>query len=204
MPFCSNCGTETVNEASFCSKCGSPLAGEAPSASYAQGTPTNTTSEMEVDRLLKDSQTQDLWFRRVVAYIVDWIIVVIVSSIIAGVAVLAYGLGAFFTGFSGFFFPFSSLAGILFGGIAALLCLLYFTLADYAYHTTIGKNVMGLRVKTIDSSRLGIEKSLIRNVSKIHPLLLLLDLIGGFFTKVLPGQKFSDSIARTNVERNKS
>jgi len=200
MTFCRSCGSVLSNDSMFCPKCGTPVNATTapPAAPYGTAAPA---SEMEVDRLLKDSNTQDLWLRRVIAYVIDWIILVIVSSIIGGIAVLAFGIGAFFGGFSGFFFPFYSLAGILFAGIAALLSLVYFTGLDYMNHATFGKNLMGLRVVTIDGSRLDIGKALIRNISKIYALLLLLDLLGGFFMKVTPGQKFSDSIAKTNVVR---
>jgi uncharacterized RDD family membrane protein YckC len=187
MPFCRSCGSELSNETAFCPKCGAAVA--PPNPSYSS--PPSPVSETEVDRLLKDSKTQDFWFRRAVAYVIDWIIVVIVSAII--------GLIIFpFAAFSGIFFPFS-FVGAGFALLAGLLYLLYFTLADYKYQRTVGKNVMGLQVITTDGSRLDIGKAFIRNLSKIHPVLLILDLIGGFFMKVKPGQKFSDSIANTTV-----
>ena len=191
MPFCRSCGTELPSDATFCPKCGAAVAQSVPN-------PSPPSSETEADRLLKDSKTQDFWFRRVVAYIIDWIIVLVASAILGGIALIAFGIGSFFGGFSGIFFPFS-FVGAGFALLAALLYLLYFTLSDYMYHRTIGKNLMGLEVITTDGSRLDIGKALIRNISKIYPLLLLLDLIGGFFMKVKPGQKFSDSVANTNV-----
>ncbi len=194
MPFCRSCGSELSNEAAFCPKCGAAVAPSSPSYS----SPPSPASETEVDRLLKDSKTQDFWFRRAVAYVIDWIIVVIASLIIGGIFLFAFGVSALFGGFSGIFFPFS-FVGAGFALLAGLLYLLYFTLADYMYHRTIGKNIMGLEVTTTDGSRLDIGKAFIRNVSKVYPVLLILDLIGGFFMKVKPGQKFSDSIANTNV-----
>jgi len=123
--------------------------------------------------------------------VIDWIIVLIVSLIIG---LVIFPLSAFY----GVFLPFS-LIGVGFAVLAGLLYLLYFTLADYMIHRTVGKNLMGLEVVTTDGSRLDIGKAFVRNVSKIYPLLLFLDVLGGFFMKVKSGQKFSDSVANTNV-----
>ena len=181
------------NDAAFCPRCGSAVGTS--NIPYSSSPP----SETEADRILKDSRTQDFWFRRAVAYVIDWIIVVISSLVIGGIIFfLAFGISAIAGAFSGIFFPFS-FVGVGFAILAGLLYLLYFTLADYVYHRSIGKNIMGLEVTTTDGSRLDIGKAFIRNVSKVYPLLLILDLIGGFFMKVRPGQKFSDSIANTNV-----
>jgi uncharacterized membrane protein YvbJ len=43
------------------------------------------------------------------------------------------------------------------------------------------------------------EKEFIRNISKIHEVLLLLDVIGGLITSKDLHQKYSDRIANTTV-----
>ena len=77
--------------------------------------------------------------------------------------------------------------------------LLYFALSEGFYHRTLGKSFLGLQVNTTDGSTLNVPKAFIRNITKIFWLLLLLDLIGGFFTQVKPGQRFMDKIANTFV-----
>lgn len=100
--------------------------------------------------------------------------------------------------FANFFVPFSTF-GAEFFGLSGLLFLLYFAFSESTYGKTIGKSLLGLKVITTDGSRLDLGKTFIRNVSKIYWLLLLLDLIGGFFLKVKPGQRFLDRIANTIV-----
>ncbi len=156
--------------------------------------------ESEADRLLHDTKTQDFWLRRVIAYVIDWIIVVIATGIIELLILIAMGLtGAILSANPmNFFVPFQTI-GFGFFGLSAILFLLYFTLSEAMYQRTIGKSFMGLKVVTTDGSRFDIGKSFVRNFSKIYWLLLLLDVIGGLFMHVQPGQKFSDHVANTLV-----
>lgn len=185
MPFCSSCGAELPAGAAFCPSCGAGASG------------FQLTANTEFDRLTRDSRTQEHWVRRTVAYIIDWIMVSVVTAILSLIAYIAMGISTAAFG-RNFFVPFSFVGfGIL--GLSALLFLLYFTVAEGTYHTTIGKILMGLHVATSDGSPMNLEKAFIRNISKVYWLLLLLDLIGGFFMKVRPGQRFLDSLANTIV-----
>ncbi len=67
------------------------------------------------------------------------------------------------------------------------------------YGTTIGKSLLGLKVVTTSDEKISIEKALIRNISKIHPVLPLFDVIGGVITSTDLHQKYSDRIANTTV-----
>lgn len=186
MTFCQFCGREITEGAVYCPSCG------------RQVRPGRQT---EFDRLTRDLRTQVNWGRRVVAYVIDWVIVSIATAIIEVILFLAMGiagLAALGLNFSALFVPFGGLGfGVL--GISAVLFLLYFTISETIYQKTFGKSIMGLKVVTTDGSRFDIVKAFLRNLSKIYWLLLLLDLIGGFFTHVEPGQKFSDHIANTVV-----
>lgn len=173
----------------YCPSCGRTISG---SSSWRQ---------TEFDRLTRDLKTQVNWGRRVIAYIIDWVIVSIATAIIEVIMLVALGiagLGVFGLNFSAVFVPFSGF-GLGVFGISALLFLLYFTISEAIYQRTFGKSIMGLKVVTTDGSRFDPGKAFLRNLSKIYWLLLLLDLIGGFFTRVEPGQKFSDHIANTVV-----
>jgi uncharacterized RDD family membrane protein YckC len=157
--------------------------------------------ETEFDRITRDSRTQEHWIRRVVAYIIDWIVVTIATGIIflivSGIAGIT---SVILTGptLTNFFVPFSAV-GVGVFGLQALFFLLYFTFSEGIYHKTVGKSLLRLQVSTTDGSPLDVTKAFIRNISKIYWLLLLLDLIGGFFTKVTPGQRYLDRIAGTLV-----
>lgn len=188
MTFCRNCGHEIPSGASFCPSCG------ANTNSVSAAAPPY---ENEFDRLTKDSGTQDHWIRRIIAYIIDAIIVGIIIFVISFLSLLLTGLGSIFSSGNFAFNAFNPFS--YFAGLDALLFFLYFTLSDYMYQKTFGKSLMGLSVITTDSSKLDFGKCLIRNISKAYWLLLLLDLVFGFFAHVKPGQKFSDHLANTAV-----
>lgn len=192
LPFCRACGKEIQSDDAFCPFCGSTT------GLSGLGQPHSPT---EFDRLTSDTETQEHWFRRVVAYVIDWIIVTIVTAIVAAIIGAIAGFASIAISgptFANFFVPFGTF-GVEFFGLSGLFFLLYFAFGEAAYSKTIGKSVVGLRVVTTDGSRLNLAKTFIRNVSKIYWLLLLLDLIGGFFLKVRPGQRYLDKIASTIV-----
>lgn len=191
MPYCSACGREVQVDSTFCPHCGAQIK---VAGSFAG------RSENEFDRISRDSRTQEHWVKRVVAYIIDWVIVSVATGILGLITILAMGLatGAFFGSASFFLVPFGGLSFGLFG-LSAVLFLLYFTLMEAIYQRTIGKMMMGLRVSTTDGSKVDLFKAFVRNISKIYWLLLLLDLVGGFFGRVQPGQRYLDHIANTIV-----
>lgn len=192
MPFCRSCGKDISSDAAFCPSCGA-------TTGASRSSPPSGHSEF--DRLTRNSTTQEHWFRRVVAYIIDWIIVTIATAIIAltiGTIIGFASLAISGPTFANFFVPFSAF-GVEFFGLSGLFFLLYFASSESIYGKTIGKNLLGLKVVTTDGSKLDLGKTFIRNVSKIYWLLLLLDLIGGFFLSVKPGQRFLDKLANTIV-----
>ena len=65
---------------------------------------------------------------------------------------------------------------------------------------TIGKKLVSLRVVATDGM-MDLPRALIRNVSKVFPLLVLIDLIVGMATEGDPRQRFLDRIAHTTVTR---
>ena len=58
---------------------------------------------------------------------------------------------------------------------------------------------LNLKVMRGDGQKPNFQSSFIRNISKIHFLLLILDTIGGFFTSKDPHQKYTDQIAHTTI-----
>jgi len=114
-----------------------------------------------------------------------WVATTIILAIIM-LPVFIANPAAFFNIFS---FPFAM----------GLLYILYFPIAETMYGATIGKRLLGLKVVTKTGGKLSFEKAFIRNISKIHQVLLLLDLIGGLITSTDLHQKYSDRIANTTV-----
>ncbi len=140
-----------------------------------------------------DNQQLDLghWLVRLVAYIIDAILITIVAYIIGfiiAISVILTGAFFLFVGFGLFFLTF------------AILSILYFIILDVYWGATIGKRVMGLDVQLVKGGRIPLGKSFIRNISKIFPLFLFLDWL---IAVVTPGtdrrQKWTDRYAGTTV-----
>ena len=131
------------------------------------------------------------WVTRLVAYIIDAIIIAIVSWIIGVILAIAIVLtGAFFL------FVGAGLFFLTFG----LLSILYFIILDVVWAGTIGKRVMALRVQTIKGESISFGQSFIRNISKIFPLFLFLDwLIAAVTNGQDRRQKITDRWAGTTV-----
>jgi len=120
------------------------------------------------------------------ALLIDSVLLGIIVGIIAAIVTLPalFGVPMILLG-----------APLMFG----ILSIFYFVFMESAYGATIGKRIMGLKVVTLDGRNPNVEKAFIRNVSKIHWALLLIDLLIGLGTKGDPNQKFSDRIAGTTV-----
>jgi uncharacterized RDD family membrane protein YckC len=65
---------------------------------------------------------------------------------------------------------------------------------------TIGKELIGLRVARLDSKRLDLWSSFVRNISKIAFILLIVDVAAGLGTHGDGRQKYSDRYIGTIVE----
>lgn len=188
MPFCTKCGAQVPAGAGFCPSCGSPV-----STGGGQSVPISGLST-----LTRDAQAQEYWVKRLLAYVIDAVIVyAVIGLAAAATAIPAFLAGVFVPGYSPQIFPF----GTYFGTFAGLLFVLYFTLAEAAYDKTVGKAVMGLRVTTDSGGRPTLGTSFLRNLSKINAVLLLLDVVLGLALEVGYSKKFSDRYLRTSVAR---
>ncbi len=139
------------------------------------------------------------WIYRLIAYIIDSIIIGIPAAIIYYLAIIPvittsyvyYGVtiygGAPWWGF------------LLLPFILGILQLLYFMILDTMWGATIGKRILGLQVQNTTGGRVPFGKSFIRNISKIYGLFLILDWLVGILTNGDKRQKFTDRIAATTV-----
>jgi len=200
MVYCMECGKQIPDDAMLCPYCGRPVG----SAQAGQGTKPvselfTVPSGSGLDALSKDQAAQQLWLRRLVALIIDGIIVGVAVSIlmmiIAMPMMIGYGMGGgFYQPYSWFGFgAFPLLSGVIFVG--------YFTFADSHWGGTVGKSLMGLKVTMDNGAVPTMEKALIRNISKVHWALLLLDVIIGLATQSEYGKKFTDKYAGTVVTK---
>ena len=187
MAYCWKCGAQLYESSSFCHSCGAP----------AKPSPTTTLGvQTGFDRLKDDKGFQDHWAKRVIAYIID----VAIVSVAAYVLLLAVSLPALPTIFFGQTFPFAWFWGFWLGGIAPLIILVYFVLTEALFARTIGKELIGLRVARLDSKRLDLWSSFVRNISKIAFILLIVDVAAGLGTHGDGRQKYSDRYIGTIVE----
>ncbi|WP_455392128.1 RDD family protein [[Eubacterium] cellulosolvens] len=139
-----------------------------------------------IDHLQRDRRLQEHWLRRIVAIIIDYVIIwVIVWIITFAVAFSMFVFGGF-----GFFFGGSFLTGII--------LLFYSAFLEGTRGATIGKSLLRLRV-VCNRGPMNIGKALLRNVSKIHWIILLIDLILAFLTAGDPRQRYLDRIVNTTV-----
>ena len=129
------------------------------------------------------------WLIRLVAFIIDSIIVSIVAGIILVIAAFAVVFGGF-----GYYLVFWLIAGIIY--------VLYFTLFDVYMGATIGKRLLGLQVQMVNGGKVPFDKALIRNLSKFFGLVII-DWLIGILTPGDKRQKFSDRYAGTIVVQTK-
>lgn len=131
-----------------------------------------------MDLITSDSVLQEHWLKRVVALIIDSIIVSIIAVPLVFFGALGFGFIASFISFAIYF--------------------LYSALLEAAMGATLGKKIMGLKVVSL-AGPLGFEKAFIRNISKVWGLLLFIDWLIGFATEGDPKQRYMDRVAGTTV-----
>ncbi|MBI3841495.1 MAG: RDD family protein [Thaumarchaeota archaeon] len=189
MAFCATCGKELPIGVAFCPNCGAPVPGTQGAAST-----TSSPTATGFDALTKDRQAQDYWVSRLVAFIVD--------AIIVGIAVFVLITLAFVSFFvSGGFAPFSLLIGGTFSLFGGLIFVLYFTFFEATSGASIGKRFLNLKVVSKAGSNPNFPEAFVRNISKIHWVLLLLDIVVGLALSKGYQQKYSDQLMGTTVTR---
>ena len=175
--YCTKCGKELPEGAEFCPNCGAAVR------------PEGGLYETAAERIGHDSLLQQHWIKRIIAIVIDSIIVGIATTIVIAVIFFPLFLANPMGLFHWLSFPFAM----------GLIYVLYFTITESIYGYTIGKGILNLKVVAADGGRPSFESAFIRNISKIYWILLILDVIGGFFTATDPHQKYSDRIAHTTV-----
>lgn len=129
------------------------------------------------------------WILRLVAFIIDGIILGIVAGIVSAFLVLLSLFAGFYNG----------LGFLVFSFIWGVLSFLYFMILDTYWGATIGKRLLGLQVQTMNGGKIPFDKSFIRNISKIFWPFLILDWLVGILTPGDKHQKLSDRYAGTTI-----
>lgn len=188
--YCSKCGNQLPDDAKFCTTCGTPVTVE-PKAEASQET---TKVETVIDRFQEDKNLQDYWIRRLVAYVID----ILAVSAAVGIILAIIAFPVFIRD------PFGYFNLVSFPVVKGAFAVAYFVIAESTYGTTIGKHLLGLKVVTKPDQKISLEKSFIRNISKIHEVLLLLDVIIGMVALPDLNQKYTDEIANTTITKDET
>ncbi|MBS7610167.1 RDD family protein [Candidatus Bathyarchaeota archaeon] len=146
------------------------------------------------ERIGRDPELQDHWIRRLIAFIIDNIIISICALMVVGIISISLLLFSLAAGF-----PWSALNPFSFPFFMGILGIIYFSFLEAYYGATFGKRIMNLKTKGLDGKKPSINSAFLRNVSKIYWILVLLDTILGLATSGDPHQKLSDRIAGTTV-----
>jgi uncharacterized RDD family membrane protein YckC len=107
MAFCSSCGSQVDQDTRFCHKCGQPVAAGAPLAQTPPAPPATYAAQpsatprvyagQPVAAYIPAPQRYGGFWIRVVAYIVDGLIIGIPMSVIIGVVIGVFGAGSLAT-----------------------------------------------------------------------------------------------------------
>lgn len=153
-----------------------------------------------LELLRDDHSARNHWARRVIAFLIDAIIISLAVAIISAIIAIPILMTTGFPTSTAFPTWWATWWGAWFGGAISLVLFLYFFLAEGLYAKTIGKHVMGLRVERLDGKHVDFRDSVIRNISKIYWLLLVLDVLVGLGMHGEFSQKWSDRYIGTKVE----
>ena len=134
-----------------------------------------------LDAVLEDKRAQESWLRRLIAYIIDAIILYIPIMVISAFAwTLSY---------------YNQVPWLISGG----LMVIYSALFEAELGYTIGKRIMNLEVVSLDPRPYDFQRGLLRNVTKVHWVFLVLDLLGGLLMENLTNMRYLDSVVGCEV-----
>lgn len=135
-----------------------------------------------LDLIGRNPALQEHWIRRFFAFVIDAIIIAVITFFLS--------------------LPFALLAAVWWvptfaGGVVWFL---YSMLLELVLGATVGKKLVSLRVVAIGGN-MDIMHTIIRNVTKIFPPLIFIDVVVGAATQGDPRQRLMDRLARTTVTR---
>ena len=137
-----------------------------------------------IEHIHKDTQLQGHWARRVVAGVLDFIIILFPLVFID--TMFAIILGPIGRYYSSVF-------------VAGVVWFLYSTMLESMASTTIGKALLGLKVQRTNGKDVTFVEAAMRNVSRVFGLFLIIDLVIGFVTEGDHRQKLMDRVSGTVV-----
>ena len=107
---------------------------------------------------------QDYWIRRLIAIIIDAVIISIAVLILGGIIALIVALSMG----SSFSTPWWIVTGLVFPFCSGIPLFLYSALAEYYYGFIAGKRIMYLKVVKGDGKRPAVNLAFLQNATKIY------------------------------------
>jgi uncharacterized RDD family membrane protein YckC len=150
-----------------------------------------------IDSLIKEPKAQEYWLERIVAFIIDAIIVYVVVGLLA----VTFAIPIFFI--AGIAAMVAMITGV-FSFAAGVVLLFYFALFEVATGSSLGKRMVGLAVRSRSGGNPSLGEAFARNISKVYWALLFLDIIVGLATSKEYTQKFSDRFVGTSVVKRRA
>ena len=147
---------------------------------------------MDIKRLLRKEMPAPLW-KRVLAYIVDALVLAFILSPLEPLAPSYSSFTDFFQQFTTPIYTVQFFFSVLF---VLLFTLAYWSVLEYRFQQTLGKYFFSLKVIS-EQKELRFSQCLLRNVSKISSLLLFLDVLYMIFART--SQRYSETLAHTEV-----
>jgi uncharacterized RDD family membrane protein YckC len=134
-----------------------------------------------LDEVLENKQAQEFWLRRLIAIIIDAVIIFIPITVMTSIA---WAAGVLFQ-------PTWILSGALLVAYSALFE------SELGY--TIGKRLMGLEVVSLDPRPYDMKRALIRNITKVHGVFLLIDMLLGIMAEDRTNMRYLDTVVVAEV-----
>ncbi|MCJ2540702.1 MAG: RDD family protein [Candidatus Thermoplasmatota archaeon] len=134
-----------------------------------------------LDEVLENKQAQEFWLRRLVAIFIDALIIFIPISLMV---TIAWAVGFF-----------GQVSWILSGGLLVAYSALFESELGY----TIGKRIMGIEVVSLDPRPYDMKRALIRNITKIHGIFLIIDMLLGLMAEDRVNMRYLDTVVGTEV-----
>jgi uncharacterized RDD family membrane protein YckC len=178
--FCSACGHSNTAGSTRCSKCELPLA-VAVAAAPAGGGPVDATAVPGTAAVTQGANSPTLAAGSVLAGIGDRAIAALLDIVVAASPFAVIGMWAAvrWGGATPNGFQLQGTAAAITLSLVVIFWFLYVWLFEGLLGATLGKFILNLRVRRLDGGRIGLSKSLVRNLSRV------VDAIGvylvGFF-----------------------
>jgi hypothetical protein len=134
-----------------------------------------------IDSIMQSPAAQEFWLRRLIAVIIDYAILFFPIYVISAVAFTA------------------TIWGFLPWFVTGAIVIAYTALFESELGYTVGKRVMALEVVPLDGRPIDFPRAAVRNVSKVHPVFLLIDVLLGLFMENKPNMRYLDTTTRCEV-----